>query len=395
MLSACTGGGSSEVSSDTAASIPTSESTPADSAVDTTEPTDDSTTAAPPPSSTVPPSSTTLGSEPPPVSALPTTCQWQGPTPSGATTFIVGAQLFEIGADGQVACLTDIDPGDTGPVRWSPDATRVLIGGATIAGDFGSRDTGYFPENLDVTWSAPTGKALVAPSVRDGGLVWRSSDNAGDRKDVSFLTDTVAAAYHPAGKAIAAIGVSETGSAGLYLATNRGEDRQQLTFLEDPATAITELAWDADGSSLSFIHDHSGFHHVHRLIVNGLVLTDISQEDGVGDMLVASTVSQGDIAWRQTLGAQVTVRASFANGLAESYPPSVPGVGAEPVGWLGRELIVLERPAADPTEPGTLWAWSGGASVRQLIAGVERAAVRIPRGAYVELPTEIIQQAVG
>jgi hypothetical protein len=271
----------------------------------------------------------------------------------------------------------------------------VLIGGATVAGDFGARQTGYFAENRSVTWSAPTGKALLAPSVRDGGLVWRSADDPGDRLDVSFLTDTVAAAYHPSGKGIAAIGVDENGSAGVYLASNRGENREQLTFLEDPSTAITELAWDGAGTSLMFIHDHGNFHHVHRLQIDGLVLTDIAEEPGLADMLTSSTVEGGGVAWRQILDGAVMVRADFGAGAVETYPASDPAMTAEPAGWVGGELLVVERRADDPTAPGTLWAWSGGTSVRQLATGIDRAAARSALGPYAELPGEITQQAVG
>jgi len=90
------------------------------------------------------------------------------------------------------------------------------------------------------------------------------------------------------------------------------------------------------------------------------------------------------------------VRATFAGGAIETFPGGAPTSSVEPVGWLGDRLVVLEHSGPDPASAGTLWAWSSGSATPQLVAtGAERAAVRIPRGGYLELPTDITQQAVG
>lgn len=326
---------------------------------------------------------------------LPTDCAWRTPTPGGSVTFVANGRLYESAGDGTVACLTEVTADESGPIRWSPDATRVLLGGSVSTGENGRHATGYFATNPDVTWSAPTGKALIAPSVNDGTLVWRNSTDAGERLDVSFLADTVAATYHPAGKAIAAIGTDENGSTGLYLASNRGEDRKQLTFAEDPGDArLTELAFDADGASVFFLHLHSGVYHVHRLVIDGLVLTDVADEPGAADHLVASTTVDGSVAWQQTDGETHTVRAIFAGGELVTMSGAEATTALEPVGWWGDRLVVLEHENGS-TGAGTLWSWSGSEGPVQLAAGVERAATRVERGPFLELPTEITQQAVG
>ena len=225
--------------------------------------------------------------------------------------------------------------------------------------------------------------------------MWRNSTDAAERLDVSFLADTVAAAYHPAGKAIAALGTDENGSIGLFLATNRGQDRKQLTFAEDPAdTRLTELAFDANGASIFFVHLHGGSYHVHRLVIDGLVLTDVADESGSADRLVASTTVDGSVAWQQTDGPSHTVRAIFSGGELVTMSGAEATTALEPVGWWGDRLVVLEHENGS-TGAGTLWSWSGSDEPVQLATGVERAATRVERGPFLELPTEITQQAVG
>ena len=317
-------------------------------------------------------------------------------------TFVEGGHLFEVGdvSTRPARCLTAVDPADTGPLRWSPNGERVLLGGATVVDATGTRPSGYFAENRDVDWSAPSGKALIAPSVNDGTLVWRSSTDSKSRIDVSFLAETTAAAYHPAGRAIIAAGTTEDGRTGIYLASNRGKDRKELAVVDDPATtAITEVAFNSDGGVVEFLHQHAGFYHVHQLQIPGLQLVDLVEEPGTADRLTVSDTDRQTVAWRRTTpDGQVTVRISFDGSAAVD---AVAGAGAqgstlEPVGWLPvNHLVVLEHPAGSPDGPGRLWIVSQNQSAQQLASGVERAAVRTIHGEYNELPTDIAEQAPG
>ena len=67
---------------------------------------------------------------------------------------------------------------------------------------------------------------------------------------------TDVAAYHVAGKNVFAAGVDPDGVAGVFVASNRGENRRTVATLDDPSTHITELVSDVSGQRLYIVHDH-------------------------------------------------------------------------------------------------------------------------------------------
>ena len=352
-----------------------------------TDPAIDTVVSGPPSTVTSPANTTDI---------TPPTC---APTPApidGTVTFVAGGYLYEIGDESET-CLFALDAKDAGPIRWSPNGEHVLLGGATVADSASVRPSGYFAENRNVTWSAPTGKALIAPSVKDGTLVWRSSTDAASRLDVSFLSDTTAADYHPAGRGIVAAGIDENGGGGIFLASNRGENRQTLATFDATESNVSDVAFDQRGTRVYFLHHHTnGDEHVHYVGIPGLELTTLVQSTRPTSHLTMSLVDDQAAAWQVDNGDGTT---AVGVALGDTVSTVDLGTGAdhvmEPVGWLsGERLVVLQRDRGDHSGSGTLWVWTSG-SATQLADGVERAAVRVIRGDYDELPTEIAQQAPG
>ena len=90
----------------------------------------------------------------------------------------------------------------------------MLLNSATVFDGSQALPTGYFTSNTRVSWSYPTGKALIAPAVADNHLLWRTTGQPETRLDISFLERTDVAAYHPAGKNIFAAGQAATARPG-------------------------------------------------------------------------------------------------------------------------------------------------------------------------------------
>lgn len=382
LATACSGSSGSSAPASTAAPVVTTDpDVPSTEAPGTaaTDPTPDPTVdTTPAPDTTDGATSTppTVGSEEP---SEPATCAWVAEDPAAAAvTFTRGGRLLQVDGNGALACLTEVAAEQTGPLRWSPDATRLLLGGSTLVDRNGTRDTGYFANNTQVTWSLPLGKALLAPSVNDGTLVWRSSSNAGDRKDVSFLTDTIAADYHSTGEFIVAIGTDETGASGLYLASNRGQNRQQLANVDDPSTTLTDVATDATGSAAYFIHDHGDTYHIHgRTLAGGESLFDVHEGTGDAAQLTPSEEFDGLLAWTERAASGSKVMVVRPASIPEAVAVPAPDSSAEPIGWIGLDLILLTRPDPAGAQPGTLWRLSADGVLTRVATGVDRAAVRV------------------
>lgn len=319
--------------------------------------------------------------------------------PAGTVTFVRDGRLWSTDPDGSsTQCLLEV--GDvSGRVQWSSAADRVLLGPATVADGSGTRASGFFTDNAKVAWSTPTGKALIAPRAADGRLVWRSSTNAGDRLDVSFMQHTDFAAYHPSGKAIAATGIGLDGTPGVYIATNRGVDPQAIARLETPNSTLTELSFGMSGRTLFFIHHHddTGDYHVHRLALDGLFLSDVAEAEGTASHLTASTVDDETVAWQVAVDGQPLRLMASVDGAAPVAVVVAEGVDAEPVGWLsGGRLVARTQPAGSaPGTPGDLWVWSAGAAPVHVAGTVAQAAVRVVQGPFVDPPNRVEAQAPG
>jgi hypothetical protein len=322
------------------------------------------------------------------------------PSAVGEVTFEAGTRLYSANPDGgAVSCLAELAADNVGPLQWSPAADRVLLNAATVFDGTQAKPTGYLTTNAHVTWSFPTGKALVAPAVADNHLLWRTTGEPATRRDISFLARTDVAAYHPAGKNIFAAGQASDGSAGLFLAGNRGENPRVIAKLDDPNTAITEIAPDPSGARVFFVHDHkNGIFHVHALDLPALGLVDITQAtEPVAKLTVGATPSSS-IAWRigDCSGLTRTQTAGPGATIVGDQPAVFVSMSTEPVGWVDSQRLVVMTRTTGCTGPGDLWIWNiANQAASLLMTGVDTAAVRSPLASFGELPGDINSTAPG
>ena len=101
--------------------------------------------------------------------------------------------------------------------------------GAAELGDRVRRDAGpseriLLPTNTGVSWSYPTGKALIAPAVADNHLLWRTAGQPETRTDISFLERT-----DVAGTTLRAANIFAAGQAadGTARAVHRRQSRRE------------------------------------------------------------------------------------------------------------------------------------------------------------------------
>jgi hypothetical protein len=308
----------------------------------------------------------------------------------GQTTFVMSGKLWAVDAEGAVSCLADLGGRNPSWISWSPDGDEVLVGPDTILRDDGTFvPTGYFPDNRALRWSAPTGKAFIAPNAQSGSLVWRNAHDSGERIDVSFMDRTTTAAYHPAGRHIAAAGTGSDGlGEGVFVASNRGANAQRVGQIDEGT--VSDLAFEEDGNSIVFLHTHlDGTVEVHRYHLDlGFMEVVHASTDAPIASLVASPVDEGALAWSRVPSA--TTGDVWVQPNLTSTPFAVQdlpaGHATTPLSWLPRQrLVVAARTASSPLDaPYDVWQWSPNGTTH-LIDGVSAAAARTAHGPYLEL----------
>jgi hypothetical protein len=360
-------------------------------------------------SNTVPPTTatatiaTTVPPEPQPITtntlALPAgACVFSAPPAASEVTFEVGTRMYGVTPGGApTSCLTELALDNVGPFRWSPAGDRVLLNSVTVFDGSQALPTGYLATNTGVTWSYPTGKALIAPAVADKHLLWRTAGQPDTRTDISFLDRTDVAAYHPGGKDIFAAGLASDGTAGLFVASNRGANPRLIAQLDQPSTVITEIAPDPSGTRVYFVHDHgNGTFHVHSLDFPALTLTDVIQAQEPIAKLTVGTTPGSAIAWRAGACTGFT-RTQLWNGSAVvEQPAAFATLSTEPVGWLDAQQFVMSVRASGCAGPSDLWIWNIATSAATpVVTGVDNVAIRAVLGTFGELPGDINSAAPG
>ncbi|CAB4880882.1 unannotated protein [freshwater metagenome] len=321
------------------------------------------------------------------------------PPADGQITFVVAGRLYAVSSDGAVQCLADLGGRSPTWLSWSPDGDEVLIGpDALLRADGTISATGYFADNTNVRWSAPTGKALLAPKATTGQLIWRNAHDSNDRIDVSFADGITSAAYHPAGKHIVAAGIGRDGlGPGVFVASNRGANAQRIGALE-PGTTATEVAFDMSGDSMVFVHRHAdGGSHLHRFHFASPTQGTLGYLETLADLpdvtpthLVVSSVDEGDVAWTQAYSpanASTIVMLGGSTTTVSADSPE-PDHIAESLGWLPGHRLLISSRSADPSAGAAfnLWEWSP-TGMRSVLDGVSAAATRTMHGQYHEMTT--------
>ena len=348
------------------------------------------------PTNTVPPTPavTTVAASVEPsatsTSALPSgACVFSAPAAAAEITFEVGTRLYTVSPGVlPTTCLTELTLDNVGPFQWSPAGDRVLLNSVTVFDGTQALPTGFFATNTRVTWSYPTGKALIAPAVADNHLLWRSAGEPDTRTDISFLERTDIAAYHPAGMNIFAAGVAADGTAGLFVAGNRGQDPRLVAALDLPATVITEIAPDPSGSRVYFVHDHAnGTFHVHAVDFPGLTPSDVTQATEPLAELTVGVTPNAAIAWRIGDCGALTRTQVTGGGVAADQPAAFAALSTQPLGWLDPQQLVLSVRATGCTGPSDLWIWNIATSAATpVVTGVDNAAVRSVLTSFGVLP---------
>lgn len=313
-----------------------------------------------------------------------------------AITFTTGGRVYELSPDWTTGtCLSDVAGSGVNSLRWSPSGEAVLLDSSRVLDAKGVRDTGYRVDNAGVSWSFPTGKALIAPAVADGALLWRTAGQPDTRRDISFLTRTDVAAYHVAGKNVFAAGVDPDGVAGIFVASNRGENRRTVATLDDPTTRITELAADVSGSQLYVIHDHGSFWEMHQISFPGLALgTLLDTPEPISHLTV--DYAGGNVA------VQVGDCAATTRTIAPTWGPNPVGFGTDladlsttPIGWLDPDHLVVAARAGGCTGPTDVWVVERTGATHWVLSAIDTVSVRTKVATFGELPDDINAQAPG
>jgi hypothetical protein len=347
------------------------------------------------PSNTVPPPTvTTVAVSTPQVPAstivLPGgACVFSGAPPTPEVTFEVGTRLYTVNPDtGATSCLSELTLDNLGSLRWSPTGDRVLLNSVTVFDGTQALPSGYFSSNTRVSWSYPTGRALIAPAVADNHLLWRTAGAPESRTDISFLEQTDVAAYHPAGRNIFAAGRATDGTTGLFVAGNRGENPRVIARDPDPNTVITEIGPDPSGAVVYFVDDHrNGTLHIHAVALPALTVTNVTEASEPIARLTIGTVASAAIGWRIGDCAGLARTQIFSGQAVVDEPTVFAALSTEPVGWLDTEHLVLSVRATGCAGPSDLWVWNtANSAATPLITGVDSAATRSVLTSFGELP---------
>jgi hypothetical protein len=327
---------------------------------------------------------------------------------TGEITYIADNRLWAMnGLLADQTCLYDlaakgVEAAAIKRLAWSPDSTALLLGSDRVARGETITNSGYLPTNTDVNWSGPKGTSLLATTAK-GALVKRNS-RTGERKDISFLATHETSAYHPAGTAIASIGISTNPDVdgemtSIFLATNLGQNAQRLVD-DRSAAKLSELTFNASGSKFLFLADHSDHTHLHTYDMDGLDLTITYESTQLLSQLVASTVGEGlAVGIGDCAAGQTDVLFTTGSEPLLSIRSQVPELGEgsyTPVGWLpNNRLVVLSR-ANGCDGPGDLQLVDLVAKTVDPVAlQVSAAAVRVvhatpaPLSVRIVLPDEV------
>lgn len=316
-------------------------------------------------------------------------CVFSGPPHTAEVTFEVGTRLYTVNpANGISSCLTELTLDNVGPIRWSPAGDRVLLNAVTVFDGSQALFSGYFASNVRVSWSMPTGQALIAPAVADDHLLWRAAGEPETRTDISFLARTDVAAYHPAGKNIFAGGQATDGSSGLFIAGNRGQNPRLVSRLDDPRARVTEIGPDPSGTHVYFVHDHAnGTFHVHVADLATNAVADVLVTPEPVGRLTINVVPSAAIAYRLGDCGGIARSQVAQAGSTIDQPAAFAGLSTEPIGWVDAQQLVLSVRPSGCTGASDLWIWNIATSAASpLINGVDFAAVRSVLTSFGELP---------
>jgi hypothetical protein len=317
------------------------------------------------------------------ITALPEGCSG-GPAEAGdVIAFVAQGRAWAAAPDGShVACLFRTEERGPGTFAWGPLADRVALSGLAVVGvGVGSdvdRTAGDFDPSV-LSWGRPTGKAIVYVGAGDTTLEKAYVGNS-RVDDVTPLDDSTYhdVVYHPSGLAIAFVADGPQGSA-IWMSSNDGSDPKRLIWSKS-GSVFGPLAFDLTGSNLFYGA---------RLVNGTWTLNVVDIENGhvhmglwTGDRDIERIVPTPDEAGGPallTLGTGCADRTAVATIEGETGDRTLLPDAAGPtsvVGWTETGAVVAE---GDCDGPMRLWSSpSPGGLLRTFVAGVDRAALRVP-----------------
>ena len=337
---------------------------------------------------------------------LPDDCRWREAEFEPTLTFVVEGRLYEYLQGSDVRCLAPtVAP--TTSLSWSPTGRRALLDDGVVFDRGERRETGAIGAATG-GWTWPTGLRFV--QAQGATLTKVEADGSGVI-DISFLDDHGAATYHPDGLHLAVAGtgtataewydwdtdelvVEEWTQTGLFLVKNDGTGEQ--VWIDTHDAEITDVAFSADGTQLTFVADHHDVQHIHSFDLPAMLW-----ETDDGERLLTALPEDPELLEPEIESASplshLTIdpadphRIMYATGDCESgsnveryrldrggYPfPVAAGLNAVPVGFLDEDTVVVLEHHSSCDGTGALW-------INDLVSGestlvsprVEAAAVR-------------------
>lgn len=308
-------------------------------------------------------------------------CAYADAPAEGELTFVLGNRLFGSTFDAvSVRCLTELEPGQRGVMRWSPVANRVLLNPGTVFDVGGIRSSGFDPATTRMVWEYPVGDALIAPTPSSKTLVRRSATDGGERTEITFLPRTWLVASHPSGQALLAVGRTADQVTGLFAADSAGQNGRPLLFIAGERT-VQELAIDPSGRSAYLISTRGDSFALHRLSLTDLALTEVSSTP-TPLLQVTPGPTASAVAWKSGLCNSITDTWVFderlGNAVVAGAGTPLEGLSVAPLGWLDATRLVVAARTLGCDGPADVWTWNlldGSATL--LVKSVELPTLRL------------------
>jgi len=279
---------------------------------------------------------------------------------------------------------------DPGPFVWGPRADRVVLGGLEVrgVGSSASRPLGALQPS-DVSWSRPTGSAIVFldPTGRSlekasvgGTTITNITPNSSQvgfpfpTVDVTFQDVT----YHPSGGALGFVLTDADGSS-IWMSRSTGAEPNRLIWSNE-GTVFGPIAFGADGNALFYgVQLKDGTRMLSEADIRKAGVTTGLWKGK--ENILRLLPSPDERAAALEVGSGCGDRTATLSTLDMSSGRALlPGATAPTtvIGWVDGSTILVGEGGCDA--PLNLWlvGVSPGTTPQLVAAGVDRGAVRVP-----------------
>ncbi len=309
--------------------------------------------------------------------ALPA-CEPALPDAADTVAFVASGYAWALSPSGSnLTCLFAV--ADAGPFEWGPLGDRALLGGLEVKGVAGGPSLATSDRTFaSITWSRPTGKAIVyIPTA--GTSLQKVQVNGGPDLDVTPLPSSkyLSVTYHPSGEAFA-FAMDQGGAESILISSNTGKTPGRLVFTEE-GTKFGALAFDVDGRHLLYAAQHADDHaDLHSIDITDPTKAPEVWSGPVGRMIldIKPGLRPGTVAWTTgTSCADSVAMAQSPAGTVTAIPEASGPTRA--VGWLSATQLLVATGDCDGLLDLSAVDVAIG-SIAPLVLGVDAAAVRAP-----------------